>query len=193
MKDKKQDKKSQPNVEIPASDADDQKDKIEITVEADDIAAKLTELTEENDRLRDQALRARAEFENFRRRKNRELEEYTSLANESLIEDLLPVLDDLGLLLSNSEENKEVAALIDGARLIQQKFSDTLKKRGLAEVEAEGKPFDPEVHEALLETPSPDAEPGTVISVHQTGYKLGNKLLRASRVIIAAAAQDQEG
>jgi len=193
MKDKKQEKKSQPNVETPTSEADDNLDKIEITVEADELAEKLTELTEENDRLRDQALRTRAEFENFRRRKNRELEEYTSLANESLIEDLLPVLDDLGLLLSNSEENKELAALIDGARLIQQKFSDTLKKRGLAEVEAEGKPFDPEVHEALLETPSPDAEPGTILSVHQTGYKLGNKLLRPSRVIIAAAVQDQEG
>ncbi len=192
MKDKKQNKKSQPDVETPAPDADDQIDKIEITVEADELAAKLTELTEENDRLRDQALRSRAEFENFRRRKNRELEEYTSLANESLIEDLLPVLDDLNLLLSNSDENKELAALIEGARLILQKFSDTLKKRGLAVVDAEGKPFDPDVHEALLETPDPDVEPGTIISVHQTGYKLGNKLLRPSRVIIAAAEQDQE-
>jgi molecular chaperone GrpE len=191
MKDKKK-QNVEPAAEAQVDQAENSTDKIEITAEADEWNAKLTELTEENDRLRDQALRTRAEFENFRRRKNREIEEYTALANESLIEDLLPVLDDLGLLLGNAEEKPDTAALIAGARLIQQKFLDTLKKRGLEEVEAEGTPFDPDLHEALLETPDAEAEPGTVLNVHQTGYKLGNKLLRPSRVIIAAA-QDQEG
>ncbi|MCB2211985.1 nucleotide exchange factor GrpE [bacterium] len=161
-------------------------------VEENDLDRRITELTEENDRLRDQMLRARAEFENFRRRKNREFEEFSALANESLIEDLLPVLDDLALLINNAEDKQDVAGLLEGAKLIQQKFSDTLRKRGLEEVKAEGEPFDPDLHEALLETPSPDAEPGTILNVHQTGYKLGNKLIRPSRVIIAAAS-DQEG
>ncbi|MBS1260901.1 MAG: Protein GrpE [Calditrichaeota bacterium] len=151
-----------------------------------DTEAAVAELEQENERLRDQLLRARAEFENFRRRTNREFEEFATLANAGLIEELLPVLDDLKLLVENAEQKEDAAGLLDGARLIQQKFSELLKRRGLEEVAAEGEPFDPDRHEALMELPTEDAKPGTVVSVQQTGYRLGPKLLRPSRVIVAA-------
>ena len=153
---------------------------------AEDAGKKITELTEETERLRDQLLRARSEFENFRRRRNREAEELKSWANAGLIEDLLPVLDDLKLLINNSDKTTDASSLLDGAKLIQQKFSEILKRRGLEEVKAEGETFDPDLHEALMQVPSEDAEPGTVLDVHQSGYKLGSKLLRPSRVIVAA-------
>ncbi|GBE30326.1 MAG TPA: nucleotide exchange factor GrpE [Bacteroidetes bacterium] len=191
MKDKKRNS-SEPETDLKEEQSENSGDTVEISIESGALASKQSDLTEENDRLRDQALRARAEFENFRRRRNRELEEYRALANESLIEDLLPVLDDLGLLLNSGEDKNDISSLMDGARLIQQKFLNLLKLRGLEEIEAEGQQFDPEVHEALMETPSEDAEPGTIVSVHQKGYKLGPKLIRPSRVIIVAAKSEEE-
>jgi molecular chaperone GrpE len=94
----------------------------------------------------------------------------------------LPVLDDLGRALEAAEEH-EGAKLEDGVRLVHRSLSDLLAKEGLAEIETDGS-FDPHVHEALLSQPS-DEEEGTVIEVVQKGYKLGDKVLRPARVVVA--------
>lgn len=155
-------------------------------VELNDISRQLEAMTAENERLRDQMLRARAEFENYKRRRAQEMEQFSSLANEGLISDLIPILDDFDLMVANAEKGGEASHLLEGARMIRQKLFSALERRGLELIDAKDKPFDPEVHEALLQVPSPGAEPGTVIEVHQPGYRLANKLLRPSRVIVAA-------
>ncbi len=103
------------------------------------------------------------------------------------MKELLPILDDLGRALDAAEEHEE-AKLEEGVRLVHRALADLLAKEGLAEIDTEGK-FDPHVHEALLSQPS-EAKEGSVIEVVQKGYKLGDRVLRPARVVVAAKPED---
>ena len=143
-------------------------------------------LQAERDELFDRLQRLAAEFDNFRKRNARENAALAERANERLVKELIPILDDLGRALEAAAEH-EAAKLEDGVRLVHRSLADLLAKEGLAEIQTEGK-FDPHVHEALLSQPS-EAEEGSVIEVVQKGYRLGDKVLRPARVVVAAAAQ----
>jgi molecular chaperone GrpE len=145
-------------------------------------------LQAERDELFDRLQRLAAEFDNFRKRNARENAALSERANERLVKELIPILDDLGRALEAATEHEEVK-LEEGVRLVHRAMSDLLRKEGLAEIETEGK-FDPHVHEALLSQPS-DAEEGSVIEVVQKGYKLGDKVLRPARVVVAAPPIDE--
>jgi molecular chaperone GrpE len=134
----------------------------------------------EDDRL----LRLAADFENYKKRAARERQEYVQLANERLIVELIPILDDLERALSAAEEHQE-AQLEEGVRLVHRSLAGLLQRHGLTPIETEGK-FDPHVHEALLSQPS-EAEEGSVIDVVQKGYKLGERVVRPARVVVAAS------
>jgi molecular chaperone GrpE len=140
-------------------------------------------LQAERDQLFDRLQRLAAEFDNFRKRNARENAALAERANERLVKELIPILDDLGRALEAASEHEE-AKLEDGVRLVHRSLADVLVKEGLAEIETVGK-FDPHVHEALLSQPS-DEEEGTIIEVVQKGYKLGDKVLRPARVVVAA-------
>jgi molecular chaperone GrpE len=133
----------------------------------------------EDDRL----LRLAADFENYKKRAARERQEYVALANERLIGELLPILDDLERALSAAEQHEE-AQLEDGVRLVHRSLAGLLERHGVTPIETDGK-FDPHVHEALLSQPS-EAEEGSVIDVVQKGYKLGERVVRPARVVVAA-------
>jgi|GEM_PF-1850907 len=179
-------KKSAPRAKVTSKKNSKKKSSKQDKVELSGDKEKVEALTAENDRLRDQMLRARAEFENYKRRRRAETEQLSRLANEGLIEDILPVLDDFELFLKNAEKENTKESLLEGARMIRQKLFSSLEKRGLEKIDAKGKVFDPEWHEALLEIPQPGVEPGTIIEVQQEGYRLGQKLIRPSRVILAS-------
>jgi molecular chaperone GrpE len=142
----------------------------------------LEALKRERDELVDTAQRVQAEFDNFRRRTARDRQELVSLANERLVKELLPVLDDLTRALQAAEKHEE-AKLEEGVKLVHRQLAQILEKEGLAEIDTEGV-FDPHVHEALLAQPS-EAESGSVIEVLQKGYRLGDRVLRPARVIVA--------
>ena len=144
----------------------------------DEVAA----LQAERDELFDRLQRLAAEFDNYRKRNARENAALIERANERLVKELLPVLDDLGRALDAASEHEE-AKLEEGVRLVHRALADVLRKEGVAEIETDGR-FDPHVHEALLSQPS-DEEEGTVIEVVQRGYKLGEKVLRPARVVVA--------
>ncbi len=144
-----------------------------------DVAA----LQAERDELFDRLQRLAAEFDNFRKRTEREHALLTERANERLVKELIPILDDLGRALEAAAEHEE-AKLEEGVRLVHRAFSELLAKEGLAEIATDGK-FDPHVHEALLSQPS-EAEEGAVIEVVQKGYKLGDRVLRPARVVVSA-------
>ena len=127
--------------------------------------------------------RLAAEFENYRKRVAREHEALSARAAERLVKELLPIVDDLERALEAAEEHEE-AKLEEGVRLVQRQLASVLEREGLAEIETNGK-FDPHVHEALLARPA-DAEEGTVVEVLQKGYRLGDRVLRPARVIVAA-------
>ena len=133
----------------------------------------------------DRLLRLAADFENYKKRAARERQEYVALANERLIAELIPILDDLERALAAAEEHQE-AQLEEGVRLVHRSLAGLLERHGVKPIETDGQ-FDPHVHEALLSQPS-DAPEGTVIEVVQKGYKLGDRVLRPARVVVAGPA-----
>jgi molecular chaperone GrpE len=163
------------------------------------LAPEPTETQEEGDELallrseRDEAVdrwkRTAADFENYKRRAAREREEYVVLANERLIGELLPVLDDLERALNAATEHEE-AQLEEGVRLVHRSLAGLLERHGVRPIETDGQ-FDPHVHEALLSQPS-EADEGSVIDVIQKGYRLGDRVVRPARVVVAAAPLAQE-
>jgi molecular chaperone GrpE len=155
----------------------------------DDPIVDVAALQTERDQLFDRLQRLAAEFDNFRKRSAREQAALSERANERLVKELLPVLDDLGRALEAAADHEE-AKLEEGVRLVHRALSEVLTKEGLAEIETDGK-FDPHVHEALLSQPS-DEEEGTVIEVVQKGYRLADRVLRPARVVIAAPHQIPE-
>jgi len=166
-----------------------QEEQVEVEVEeggGEDVAA----LQAERDELFGRLQRLAAEFDNFRKRSAREAAVTIERANERLVKELLPVLDDLGRALEAAEEH-EGAKLEEGVRLVHRSLADLLAKEGLAEIPTEGT-FDPHVHEALLSQPSEAAE-GDVIEVVQKGYKLGDKVLRPARVVVSAGVPAERG
>jgi molecular chaperone GrpE len=131
----------------------------------------------------DRLLRLAADFENYKKRAARDREEYVALANERLLKELLPILDDLERALDAAEEHEE-AQLEEGVRLVHRSLASLLERNGVEEIATDGK-FDPHVHEALLAQPADDREHGDVLDVIQKGYKLGDRVVRPARVIVA--------
>ena len=133
-------------------------------------------------------LRLAADFDNYRKRVAREQVELTSRANERLLNELLPVLDDLERALEAAAQHDHTpegeAKLEEGVRLVHRSLLGLVERHGLSEIETAGA-FDPHVHEALLAQPGEGAEEGSVLQVLQKGYRLGDKVLRPARVIVA--------
>jgi len=144
---------------------------------------------ERDERLND-LKRVAADFENYRKRVARDQESLVARAHERLVKELLPVLDDLERALAAAEEHEE-AKLEEGVRLVHRQLASALEHEGLAVIETDGK-FDPHVHEALLSQPS-EADEGSVIEVLQKGYRLGDRVLRPARVVVAAAPKEANG
>jgi molecular chaperone GrpE len=150
---------------------------------AADVEARLAVLAGERDEYLALAQRVQADFENYRKRALRDQERLVAHAHERLVRELLPILDDLERALEAAERHEE-AALVDGVKLVQKSLRKALEKEGLAEIETDG-PFDPHVHEAMLTQPGNGADSGSVLEVIQRGYRLGDKVVRPARVIVA--------
>jgi molecular chaperone GrpE len=158
--------------------AKEQLDQAEERVQVDPLAAAEAKAQEHLDDLK----RLAAEFENYKKRTAREQASLSARATEGLVKELLPIVDDLERALEAAEEHEE-AKLEEGVRLVHRQLASVLEREGLAEIETKGK-FDPHVHEALLSQPS-DADEGNVIEVLQKGYRLGDRVLRPARVVVA--------
>jgi len=152
--------------------------------EQDELGA----LQAERDELFDRLQRLAAEFDNFRKRAAREQGEVVARANERLVKELLPVLDDLGRALEAAAEHEE-GKLEEGVRLVHRSLGSLLEREGLAEIETDGK-FDPHVHEALLAQPSEIRE-GSILEDSQKGYRLGHRVLRPARVVVSAPPAEE--
>ena len=142
------------------------------------------ELNEKYDKLNDEYLRLFAEFDNYRKRTAKEKIELSKTAAESIMVDLLPILDDFERALQTME-NKETDANYEGVLLIYNKFKRTLEQKGLEEINAKDTVFDTDEHEALTNVPVADeTQKGKVIDVIQKGYKLNGKVIRYARVVV---------
>jgi len=135
--------------------------------------------------LNDRFLRLYAEFDNFRRRSNKEKLEVISTANATLLKDLLPVLDDFERAVANNENVEDIQIVKEGFNLIHHKLKSILESKGLKAMEAKGNPFDSELHEAIANIPAPeDVLKGAVIDDVEKGYYLHDKVIRFAKVVV---------
>jgi molecular chaperone GrpE len=133
----------------------------------------------------DHYMRAYAEIDNVKKRGTKEREELAKFSNESLMKELLPVVDSLDKALDHGKEGANITEIIKGIEMTRKALMDTLKKAGLAEVEAVGKPFDPHYHEAISKQPDDTLPSNHVITEMQKGYLLNGRLIRPSVVVIS--------
>ena len=131
-------------------------------------------------------LRCLAEMDNYKKRLQREKEEQTLYASEKVLVDLLPTLDNLDLALQYASNSPECKSMMVGVEMTRSMLQETLKKHGLIAVGEPGQEFDPNDHEAVGQEESDEAESGHILRVMQKGYRLGNRLLRPARVIVAS-------
>lgn len=166
----------------PADDAD-----------SEAISDELRKELEELDELRDRHLRLAAEFENYRKRTRQELLKTREMAQAELAGRLLDALDDLSRVGAIPAESTTVEALHEGVELVERKLRKELREAGLEPVEAEGRPFDPTLHEALTSTPTDDPDEDDVVSrVFVTGYRFGDRLVRPARVEVKKYRADDQ-
>lgn len=158
----------------------------------DELEAELDRHREQTRQLEEQLLRRAAEFQNYRRRTEAELGQAAARGRGEVVLQMLDVLDDLQRSLEAAEKANEAEAggptyeaLKTGVDLVYKKFADTLRALGVEAIEAVGQPFDENEHEAMMQQEAPGAESGTVVGEIQKGYRMGDRVLRHARVIVA--------
>ena len=139
------------------------------------------------DRFRDLALRSQADFDNYKKRAAREKEDAVKYANSSLLQRLVSILDNFELGLAAAKTESEQSPIYSGMVLVQKQLNDLLEENGLQTIEADGKKFDPNLHEAIAHEPSGSAE-GTVIRQARRGYRFKDRLLRPARVVVSSGS-----
>ncbi|WP_106627251.1 nucleotide exchange factor GrpE [Selenomonas massiliensis] len=151
----------------------------DVPAEEDDTAALEAQLKEKSDRI----LRLQADFENFRRRTAKEKEELAAVITQNLLTDLLPLLDNFERAMAVEQTDGE--AFQKGVEMIFTQLREVMDKHGLENIEAEGKPFDPNVHQAVMRVENPDVEDGTITQVLQKGYQAKGRVIRPAMVQVA--------
>jgi len=148
------------------------------------LEEKVSALEEERGQLKDQMLRKMAEFENYKRRTEKEFLAHLENANENLITELLPSIDDFERFLEHAEKDDNNASLKDGVALIVKNIFDVLNKKGLKVMETIGQEFDTDKHEALMQVDSDEYGSGLVAGQHLKGYLLNDKVIRHAQVLV---------
>ena len=173
----------EPRDEAPAAEEADpgQVDPPPQAVEVDPLA----EAKAEAGRMKDAWLRTAADFDNFRKRTRKELEDARRSGREDLLKAVLPVFDNLERAIQSAQRSTDVKAVSDGLAMVQRQFVDSLAREGIVRVPTVGHAFDPSVHEAIQQVESADHEPGTVLAEVQPGYTQGERLVRAAMVVVA--------
>src|SRR5438552_6039444 len=149
----------------------------------------LKERAAKTDEHWERLLRTTADFDNFKKRAGREKQEAIKFANESLLQKLVPVLDnfDMALAAAQSEQTEAAQSLQTGINMIYQQLRNVLIEAGLEEIDATGKPFDPNLHEAVCQKETSELPEGHVIQQMRKGYKLRDRLLRPASVVVSKA------
>jgi molecular chaperone GrpE len=153
---------------------------------AQDVAQRVQQLEEELRQAQDRLLRSQAELENFRRRMQRETQDERRFANQLVLVDLLPVIDNLERAIDASEQSPECTGLLQGFKMLHQLFLSTLEKHGCRRVPADGMNFDPTLHEAVMQAPSSERPVGSIVQVHQQGYQLHDRVIRPAQVVVSS-------
>jgi molecular chaperone GrpE len=155
-----------------------------------EVADPLAQAQAEATRLKEGLLRTAADYDNFRKRTRRELEEARRNGREDLLRAFLPVFDNLERAIQSALRSTDLKAMADGLSMVQRQFVDALGREGITRVSTVGRSFDPSVHEAIQQVATDEHEPGTVIAEVQPGYMQGDRLMRAAMVVVARPKSD---
>lgn len=175
---------SEPSEQMEAQQQDEAAETSEPAAEAaeDPRIAELTKLAEENQQ---RYLRVQADFDNFRRRTQKEKEELASYASMKLVSQLLPVVDNFGRALEAGRNGSELDAFAKGVDMIFRQLEQVLEQEGLKAMETVGQPFNPEYHQAIMQVESEEYEEGVIVEEVQKGYMLKDKVLRPAIVKVS--------
>jgi len=159
--------------------------------EVDEQAARQAAVEARIREAEERYVRLYAEFENYKKRTARENEDFRRFANEAVLKEVLPVLDNFERAVSHAKEAEAAGGggLLEGVELIRRQFLDVLAKLGVTPIEALGRPFDPQVHQAVSQRPAPDAAAGTVVDELQRGFYFRERVLRPAMVVVARAPE----
>jgi len=157
----------------------------------EELKANLEGKEKEIEELKEKLLYHQADFDNFKKLKAKEKQEVLRFGNETLIKELLPVIDNLERAIEHAGKTEEAKAIAEGVALTLNGFLKVLEKFDVSRVEAKGKKFDPNLHEAVYQEESEQVEPGTVIAEFQKGYLMDGRLLRPSMVSVAKMAESE--
>jgi molecular chaperone GrpE len=152
--------------------------------------AEIEELRRQASEAQDRYLRSQADLENTRKRLRREMEEERRYAELGLLADLLPVIDNMNRAINAAEKNADAASLLEGFKMVRQQLDGVLEKHHCRPIAADGQPFDPAYHEAILQQPSDKHPENTVIAVGQTGYRLHDRMVRPAQVVVSSRPAD---
>ncbi len=161
----------------------------------EELRQKLQETEKEKEKeiaeLKERLLYQQADFENFKKLKAKEKQEVLRFGNETLVKELLPVIDNLERAIQHGCKTEEASAIVEGVQLTLNSFLKVLEKFGVTRVEALEKEFDPNLHEAIAQEPREDKAPGTVVTELQKGYIMDGRLLRPSMVTVAKSSEEE--
>jgi len=178
------------------SASENSNEKVDETVNQENVESEIKKLQGENQLLKDTVLRKMAESDNLRKRLEKEKDDAVKYSNSKFAKDLLAVIDNFERISANSssvrekiENDANLKALFDGIMLCEKELLGTLKKYGISQIEAKkGDPFNPTYHQAMCELESEDCDAGTIVQVMQTGYVYHDRLLRPTMVSVAKKA-----
>ena len=150
---------------------------------------RIAALEAEKAEMKDRMLRIAAEFDNYKKRARKEMSEHEIKAREAVLREFLEIADNLERALASWREGgaKDVKSVQDGVELVLRLFKSKLDRYSVTAIETKGQPFDPRVHDAISQSPSAEAPPGTVLHELQKGYRVGDRLLRPAMVVVASA------
>jgi molecular chaperone GrpE len=134
---------------------------------------------------RDKMLRAQAELDNYRKRARREMDDERRYAEINLLRDLLPVQDNIVRAIDAADKKADAAALLEGLKMVRRQLADVLKRHRCEPIAGQGKPFNPAMHEAVMQQPSAEHEENTVLDIVQSGYHLHDRVVRPAQVIVS--------
>lgn len=169
---------------------------VESEAEGDGAAVEvspLQALEAERDKLRDQLLRTAADFDNFRKRSRKDVEQAERRGKEEVLRELLPVFDNLERAVQAASGATDVSSIQQGVEMVLKLFEDAAGRVGLQRLESVGQRFDPSLHDAFQQVASAEHAPGTIVAEYQSGYKLGERLIRPAMVVVAKKLEEPQG
>jgi molecular chaperone GrpE len=180
---------------VPAAEQPSYEAAAETAIEEDEVTALRTQLQEKEAEAKanyDLFLRERADLENFKRRMQRDKVEALRFANEPVIRDLLPILDNLDRAVAHARGEGNSQPLVEGVSLVLRSFLDMVEKHGVSRVSAKGQLFDPAKHEAMAQVENTEVVPNTVVDEYAPAYLLHDRLLRPALVVVAKPPADEK-